>query len=77
MEIGVFGGILLYEGSDGENRFSSEDLRSVDLGFCSGRTLSLVRTEQNNSADLLSATRRLANASAFKAAQSARRSSLV
>ena len=33
MEIGVFGVILLYEGSDGENRFSLEDLRCLDLGF--------------------------------------------
>lgn len=33
MEIGVFGGILLYEGLDRENRFSLEDLRCLDLSF--------------------------------------------
>lgn len=65
MEIGVFGGILLYEGSDGENRFSLEDLRHLDLGFLwrGGRgTRSLVRMKQNSSADPLSATLWLINA---------------
>lgn len=36
MEIGVFGGILLYEGLDRENGFSLEDLRCLDLGFLCG-----------------------------------------
>lgn len=78
----VFGGILLYEGSDRETRFSLEDLRLVEffflgggLGVCGGvSSLSLVRMKQNSSADHLSATVQLMNA--FKAALSARRRSL-
>lgn len=69
------GGILLYVGSDGENGFSSEDLIS-DGVFVAWGTLSLVRMEQNSSADHLSATLQLMKDSTFKAALSARRSSL-
>lgn len=34
MEIWVFGGILLYKGSDGENRFSVKGLICLFVFFC-------------------------------------------